>query len=89
METVQLIDEMNDVQMMMWAWGDRAWWVIESIFLHSPDKGFWHVKLFSRANDFADFSVNSQLILMHYSKHYFPVMGRLPWKFYWKILYKS
>ena len=30
------------------------------------------------ANDFADFSVNSQLILMHYSKHYFLVMGRLP-----------
>ena len=21
--------------------GDRAWWVIESIFLPSPDKGFW------------------------------------------------
>ena len=21
--------------------GDRAWWVIESIFLRSPDKGFW------------------------------------------------
>ena len=21
--------------------GDRAWWVIESIFLSSPDKGFW------------------------------------------------
>ena len=30
------------------------------------------------ANDFSDFSVNSQLILMHYSKHYFLVMGRLP-----------
>ena len=32
---------MNDVQMMMWRWGDRAWWVIESVFLRSPDKGFW------------------------------------------------
>ena len=21
--------------------GDRAWWVIESVFLRSPDKGFW------------------------------------------------
>ena len=21
--------------------GDRAWWVIESVFLHSSDKGFW------------------------------------------------
>ena len=42
-ETVQIIDEMTDVQMMMWAWGDRTWWVIESIFLHSPDKGFLHV----------------------------------------------
>ena len=31
---------MNDVQMMMWG-GDRAWWVIESVFLRSPDKGFW------------------------------------------------
>ena len=30
------------------------------------------------ANDFADFSVSSQLILMHNSKHYFLVMGRLP-----------
>ena len=50
METVQVIDEMNDVHMMMWAWGDRTWWVIESIFLHSLDKGFWHVKLFSRVH---------------------------------------
>ena len=31
----------NDVQMMMWGWGDRAWWVIESVFLRSIDKGFW------------------------------------------------
>ena len=31
---------MNDVQMMMRG-GDRAWWVIESVFLCSPDKGFW------------------------------------------------
>ena len=22
-------------------WGDGAWWVIESVFLRSPDKGFW------------------------------------------------
>ena len=22
-------------------WGDRAWWVFESVFLCSPDKGFW------------------------------------------------
>ena len=35
------MDEMNDVQMMMWGWGDRAWWVIESVFLRSPNKGFW------------------------------------------------
>ena len=32
---------MTDVQMMMLGWGDRAWLVIESIFLCSPDKGFW------------------------------------------------
>ena len=30
----------NDVQ-MMWGWGDRAWWVIESVFLRSLDKVFW------------------------------------------------
>ena len=32
---------MNDLQMMMLWWGDRAWWVIESVFLRLPDKGFW------------------------------------------------
>ena len=31
---------------MMYRWwcesgGDRTWWVIESVFLRSPDKGFW------------------------------------------------
>ena len=31
---------------MMYRWwcedgGDKAWWVIESVFLCSPDKGFW------------------------------------------------
>ena len=31
---------------MMWRWwceggGDRAWWLIESVFLRSPNKGFW------------------------------------------------
>ena len=31
---------------MMFRWwceggGDRAWWVIKSVFLRSPDKGFW------------------------------------------------
>ena len=31
---------------MMYRWwceggGDRAWWVIESVFLRLPDKGFW------------------------------------------------
>ena len=31
---------------MMYRWwceggGDRAWWVIESVFLRSPNKGFW------------------------------------------------
>ena len=26
---------------MMWGWGDRAWRVIESVILRSPDKGFW------------------------------------------------
>ena len=31
---------MNDVQMMMLRWGDRAWWVIESVFLRSPNKEF-------------------------------------------------
>ena len=25
----------------MWSGGDRAWWVIESVFRRSPDKGFW------------------------------------------------
>ena len=23
--------------------GGRTWLVTESVFLHSPDKGFWHV----------------------------------------------
>ena len=32
---------MNDVQIMLWGWGDRAWWVIEGVFLRSPDKEFW------------------------------------------------
>ena len=41
LKPVQSIDEIDDVQMTMWRWGDRAWWVIESGFLHSPDKGFW------------------------------------------------
>ena len=31
------IDEMNGVEMMTWVWGDRARWVVESVFLHSPD----------------------------------------------------
>ena len=31
---------MNDVQMMMLRWGDRAWWIIESVFLRSPNKEF-------------------------------------------------
>ena len=31
---------------MMYRWwceggGDRAWWIIESVFLRSPNKGFW------------------------------------------------
>ena len=39
-KTVQSIDEMNAVQ-MMWGWGDRTWWVVESVLLHSPDKGYW------------------------------------------------
>ena len=31
---------------MMYRWwcedgGDRAWWVIESVFIRSPEKGFW------------------------------------------------
>ena len=38
---MQSIDEIRDVQMTMRGWGDRAWWVIESGFLQSPDKGFW------------------------------------------------
>ena len=37
-KTLQSIDEINDVQMMMWGW---RWWVIESVFLLSPNKGFW------------------------------------------------
>ena len=36
---------MNDVPLMYrrWCegWGDMAWWVIESVFLRSPDEGFW------------------------------------------------
>ena len=40
-KTVQSIDEMNDVQMMTWGRGHRAWRVFESVFLHSPNKGFW------------------------------------------------
>ena len=27
--------------MMMLGWGDRAWWVNQSGFFHSPDKGLW------------------------------------------------
>ena len=40
-KTLYSINEMKDVQMMMWGWGDRTWWVIESVFHRSPDKGFW------------------------------------------------
>ena len=25
----------------MMRWSDRAWWVIESVFRHSLDNGFW------------------------------------------------
>ena len=32
---------MNDVLWWCEGGGDRAWWVIESVFLRSPDKGFW------------------------------------------------
>ena len=35
LKTVQSIDDMTDVQMMIWGWG------IDSAFLHSTDKGFW------------------------------------------------
>ena len=27
--------------MMMWGWGDRAWWVIESVFLRKPVMSCW------------------------------------------------
>ena len=40
-ELVQFIDKMNDVQMLRVGWGDRAWWVIVSVFPHSPDKRYW------------------------------------------------
>ena len=30
--TVQSFDEMNDVQMSTWGLGDRAYWVVESVF---------------------------------------------------------
>ena len=32
---------MNYIQVITWGWGDRECCVIESVFLHSPDKGFW------------------------------------------------
>ena len=32
---------MNDLEMMARGWGDKAWWVVESVFFHSPNKGFW------------------------------------------------
>ena len=35
------LDEMNDVRMMTWWWGDRAWWVSESVFFYLPSKGIW------------------------------------------------
>ena len=40
---MQSIDEMNYVQIMPGGWGDRAWWVIESVFLHSSIRGYGHV----------------------------------------------
>ena len=40
-KTVQSFDEMNDVQMMMWERGDKAWWVLFSFI--RPIKGFGHV----------------------------------------------
>ena len=46
---MQSIDEINAVQMMKWWWGDRAWWVIESVFLHSLDKGL--LGMFSTCSD--------------------------------------
>ena len=31
---------MSDVHMLTWFCVDRAWWVVGSVVLHSPDKGF-------------------------------------------------
>ena len=38
---VQSYDDMNDVQMMTRWCGDREWWVVVSVFIHSPNEGFW------------------------------------------------
>ena len=76
--------------MYRWCERDKAWWVIKSIFPHSYDISGMSIVGFTlnvANNDFADFSVNSQPIFMHYSKRYFLVMGRLLWKFHWKVLY--
>ena len=38
LKTVQSVDEMNDVHIMTWGWGDSAWrFIVESVFLHSSD----------------------------------------------------
>ena len=49
---------------------------------HSPIEGFTFT--LAMVNDF---SVNSQQIVLKFSKHYSRVMRRLHWKYYWKILY--
>ena len=40
---MQLFNEMNDGQMKTCGWSDRAWWVVQSVFLLSPEKGSGHV----------------------------------------------
>ena len=40
LKTVQFIDDMDDVQLMTWRWAEGVWWVIESVFFNSSDKGF-------------------------------------------------
>ena len=45
MKTVQSIDEMNYVKLMTWVWGDRAWWVIESVSPTRPTRCSGYVQM--------------------------------------------
>ena len=61
---------------MMYRWwcegrGDRAWWVIESVFFRSPDKGFWAC--------LGDISgrINNNCVLILHTTHLFTVHKQL------------